>query len=249
MSDTTIVCPTHGRAGNVRAFGLFGPDLILCVQKGEQEELYREAYPKAELLVHPELHGLSLKRQWIYDTIGDVFMTDDDVVSIVDLTAGPGEQTRRVDGDFARAVVQRSHESAEAAGVFAYSFAQSPDPATFRPQKPLRLSGMITGCALGLRAGSKLWFPEGFHGSEDIFLSGLNAHYHRMAWIDLRYSFTQLGTFGAIGGQGLHRTMADLRKNFYGLQEAFGESVMEKKEDTFRARAGHDWAITMRLPF
>jgi hypothetical protein len=42
MADVTIVCPTHGRAGEVTAFKTFGPDLLLCVAES-QAPLYREA--------------------------------------------------------------------------------------------------------------------------------------------------------------------------------------------------------------
>ncbi|CAB4198264.1 hypothetical protein UFOVP1313_62 [uncultured Caudovirales phage] len=252
MGLPAIVCPTHGRAGKVKALKLFGPDLILVVEEGEQEELYREAYPNAKFAIHPKMRGLSPKRQWIYEEFGDVFMTDDDVVYIHDLSKPSGEEViTKEDPALAREIIYRAHESAEAIGAYAYSFTNFSNPLAYSGHSPFRLSGgCITGHALGLRAGSKLWFPkEGMHGTEDMWVSALNAHYHRIAWIEERYSFVPVGTFVSTEGQAQYRTMNVLRDNFHAMQEAFGEDVIKKKQDTSKARSAFEWSITLDIPW
>ncbi len=78
IQDTVpIVMPTHGRAGRVTTHRVID-GVILCVAE-EQEAVYRAAYPDLEIVVHPDtVRPLSVKRQWILDHFGDVFMVDDD---------------------------------------------------------------------------------------------------------------------------------------------------------------------------
>jgi hypothetical protein len=118
-----------------------------------------------------------------------------------------------------------------------------------RPMQPFRLTGLITGHSLGLREGSKLWFPnDRYVVAEDMWVSLLNAHHHRICLIDRRYAFVPYKTFVSKGAQAEHRTSATLKDNFFRFREAFGD-VVQKKPSTPRARAAYEYAITMRLPF
>jgi hypothetical protein len=245
----TIVCPTHGRAGNVKTFRVFGDDLLLSVSES-QAPLYREAYPDAELDVHPDsVVGLSAKRQFRYDRFGDVFMVDDDVASLMDMARPAGGSARVDDPQRARDVVQRAFDQAEDMGAFLFGFNQNADPAMYRPQLPFRLTGFIGGHAMGVRKGSKLWFPKtGMHGSEDMWVSALNAHAHRFCLIDQRYCFVQLGTFSSKGGQAAMRTMKSLEVNLEALRESFGDAITRKK-GTMRAGLSHEFQITLNVPW
>lgn len=248
-----IICPTHGRAGRVKTFDVFGQRLRLCVSEG-QEPLYRAEYPDANFLVHPDtVVGLAAKRQWIYEWATsidcDVFMVDDDVNLLMDMQKMVGERARISDPQTAWDLIQRTCDIAEDFGAYLFGFSQTPDPATFRPQRPFRTTGFVGGHALGMRHGSKLWFPqEGMHGSEDMWISALNAHHHRFVFIDQRYCFPQVGTFRGKGGQAAMRTMGNLRKNYEVLTEAFGPAITHKKP-TMRAALAHEWQITLQVPW
>jgi hypothetical protein len=244
--SVTIVCPTHGRAGNVKSFGVFGPSLPLVVMEGEQAELYRDAYPNAELIVHPKMTGVNPKRQWIYEQFGDCFMIDDDVDSLLDHGALPGEPMKIRDPERARDIVQRACDTAEDLGCYLFGFQQQPNPSLYKPQDPFRLRGLITGAALGIRAGSKLWFPGKLHGSGDLWISALNAFHHRFLFIDNRYCFPNVNTFQNVGGLAGVRTMATLERNFDELQVAFGDAIYRRKGDH---GSGAAWAVNLRIPW
>lgn len=51
MAELPIVCPTHGRPGRIHAFDVL-PDIPPCVARSRKTS-NREAYPAAELIVHP----------------------------------------------------------------------------------------------------------------------------------------------------------------------------------------------------
>ena len=92
VAEPLVVCPTHGRAGQVLVLKLL-PDIALVVAESQQPA-YAEAHPEIELIVHPDsVRGIAPKRQWIVDTLGDVVMFDDDVTGISDVQAASGEQT------------------------------------------------------------------------------------------------------------------------------------------------------------
>jgi hypothetical protein len=255
MSEPFICCPTHGRAGSVTTFQVLGHDLPLIVARS-QEEAYRDAYPEAVIHTHPDsVVGLSGKRQWIYEQYGDVFMVDDDLDYMGDQTPipGPGITKARVsrnDPERVRDVIRRAHDMAEDVGAFFYGFNQYPDPATFISQNPIHLSGYIGGHAMGLRAGSKLYWPRtGMHGSEDMWISALNAYHHRIALIDMRYVFPQLGTLVSRGGLAEVRTLTNLEENYKTLVKTFGSKVIVKKSTGQRSALKHRWQIALQLPF
>jgi hypothetical protein len=88
MADVTIVCPTHGRAGEVTAFKTFGPDLLLCVAES-QLPFYREAYPDGRFDVHPDsVKGLIAKVKWMHAKYGGYFRVDDDASPMIDHSSG-----------------------------------------------------------------------------------------------------------------------------------------------------------------
>jgi hypothetical protein len=186
-----VVCPTHGRAGKVKAFDVFGRQLQRSV--GQR--------------------------------------------------AGISDQQTAWD------LIQRSCDIAEDVGAFLFGFNQWPDPATFHPQRPFRMTGYVGGHAMGIRRGSKLWFPlEGMHGSEDMWVSALNAYHHRRVFVDMRYHLGQGGTFKNVGGLAGQRTMADFRTNFEVLRETFGGAIAQKKA-TGRAKLSHEYQIELRIPW
>jgi hypothetical protein len=247
MSEPFIVSPSHGRAGSVKVTRLL-PDIPLCVP-ASQAAAYRESNPENELIVHPDtLVGLSPKRQWLCDRYGDVFMLDDDMTAMYDLMRKAGEPMRVNDPQVVRDLIFRLFDQAEQMGAYLVGFSNFSNPTASRPQEPFELTGFVTGGALGVRAGGKLFFPDRMMITDDLFVSGLNAHHHRFCLRDCRYAFTSPGTWKNEGGMNVHRSWVALLENNALMVELFGEAIV-KKNGTAIAGLTHDAQIALKMPW
>lgn len=77
MGKIKIIIPTADRAKTVHPKI---PGQILCVPENQVEQ-YKE-HNDCEILTHPKIKGLALKRQWILEKFGSVFMIDDDITKV-----------------------------------------------------------------------------------------------------------------------------------------------------------------------
>jgi hypothetical protein len=247
MSEPMILCPTHGRAGRVKTFDVI-PDLPLCVAKS-QKPLYEEHYPDAEYIVHPDdVIGISPKRQWCMDKFGDVFMVDDDIASFQDMTVGQGESMKVTNPQKVRDCVTRAFDTAEQMGAYLIGFSPYAEPTLYRPQLPFKMTGFISGHAIGFRKGSKLWFPDTTAlATDDLYISAMNAFHHRFVFQDLRYSFVNLDTWSNPGGMAMTRTMARLKANAENMVAMFGDSVHLKKSGRYELT--HELQLTLKVPW
>lgn len=238
--NVPIICPTHGRAGQVTAFQAFGDDLTLCVAVS-QEEAYRDAYPAGQLLVHPdEIIGSSQKRGWLYERYGTVFMVDDDVGQMLDFTEVP---TRKVPPAEARSIVQATADTAKQLGAVLWGFPGTANPITYKPARPFKLSpGVQLGCAMGLHPSKHLYFPQDHWTHEDVFISGLNAYYHRFAFQDTRYGLP--ATFDLSGGRRSQMTTRTMEMAWEQLEKAFGESFVRPKYTE-----NGNWMPKLKIPW
>lgn len=235
-----IICPTHGRAGMVLTHKAI-EGLSLCVAES-QEPLYREAYPDLELIVHPDdVVGLAPKREWIAEQFPDVFMVDDDIDKVLDLSVPPGKPSTIPPADVP-ALIERAADMAEEIGAYLYCFDSWCNPMTYAPQKPFSLSGFAPGHAFGLRAGHDLYWKNIM--GEDWWISALNAYKHRVRFADLRYGFAQKETFTRTGGRAAERTIDRERESFEVLREHFGKAIVHKKGAT-----QHQHQPRLSLPF
>lgn len=249
MTDPVmIVCPTHGRAGRVRTFKLI-PDIPLCVAES-QLPLYEEHYPDAEFIVHPDdVKGIAPKRQWLMDRYERVFMVDDDVDALLNMTAAPGDEMKVTDPQAVRDIVERAFDMAEEMGLFLVGFNSYQDPALFRPQNPLKLNGMVSGHAIGFRQGGRIFYPpDPSMLTDDLYISALNAHFHRINLQDLRYSFANVGTWTNEGGMAAHRTTQALVKNEEKMQGFFGDAI-RRRTDTGRSSLKLEIQLTLKVPW
>jgi hypothetical protein len=220
VADPVIVCPTFARAGNIKAFGAFGDDLLLIVAQRQLDE-YRAAHPTARFDCHPDsLGGLSLVRQWIYDKYGDVFMVDDDVPAMYDYT---DKKACKVEPARAQELVHRMADMAEEMGAFLYGPSEERNPLRFQPHKPFRLTGVVRGRAMGLRAGAKFFWPTDPSVDDEMCLSGLNAYYHRFCLVDCRYAMP--GDEYSVGGLAARRTQQTIVQWVGKLKLMFGDAV------------------------
>jgi hypothetical protein len=240
MPDVQIVCPSHGRAGEVTAFRTFGPDLLLCVAQS-QLPAYREAYPEGRFDVHPDsVKGLGPKVTWMREKYGDCFFrVDDDADYMIDQMASE----KITDPRKARALVYRLADQAEQMGCFLYGFTELARPVYYSGHQPFKLSGLIEGGKIGFLPGSRLWWPDELPWLEDAWLAALNAHYHRFCLIDMRYCLPTL--VGQKGGLAAHRTVKRVFEMGDYLRNAFGSAIemipVEKWDGSYPYRLRIPW--------
>lgn len=223
-----IVVPSHDRAGRVTAFGAI-TNIVLCVAEGQEAD-YREAYPNTELLVHPDaVKGISPKRQWIYEQVGDVFMTDDDVTDLRRLH-DPDAKTSRCEPDEAWEIVQITASVADELGAKLWGLANNAIGRNFAAAHPFRTSGYVNAMSMGLFKDRYLHFPEDpYCVAEDYYISALNAHYHRFIWADDRFGFHQTDTFHNLGGLSEYRHSGHEERWMLELKRLFGENIIVEK--------------------
>lgn len=248
----SVVTPTYKRAGKVQSIGV-SSNLKLVVRQSEAAE-YKEHYPDSEIVQLPtQIIGLTMTRQWIYDYFGDVFMIDDDVVkcrrlypvsrkaSFCDMTP---EETYEL--------IQYTGNMALLAGCYLFGFNKNPNPLTYKPFVPIEMNKLINGCAIGMVSGSGLVFDNRFLAVEDFYISLLNYYKHRMAWIDMRFNFTQKDTFANVGGQQAYRTNETEKESTMLLRKTFGEVVSLKKDGygggSVRSKNKNKYGRTISIP-
>jgi hypothetical protein len=244
--EVKIVIPSHKRPNNIQTLRLI-PGASVCVPESQLDE-YQKANPSTHFITHPDsVKGLTLKRQWIYENVGDVFMFDDDIMAITRLYVEPGEERNLTEYEIYE-LINRTAWCAKQAGAFLFGFNNRPNPTMYRAQQPIQLTGYITGCATGLLKGSKLWYNGSILCNEDYWISLLNAYYHRIIYRDNRFAVLQKDTFTSKGGLSEIRNIEAEKADFELLRKVFGDAV-ELKEDTKLAKRKHPYQKTMKLPF
>ncbi len=244
--EIKIVIPSHLRHDRVTTIKAI-ENCILCISES-QAPLYKEYNRKTEIVVHPDnLTGIALKRQWIYDYFGDVFMVDDDITQMARVYTEKGEPTR-VQKKIAYDLIQQLGNIASDTGSYLFSFSKNPMPTAYNPLKPYNLTGTIMGGAFGVLKGSKVHFNSRLHLNEDYYVSGVNAHYHRKCIIDNRFTFKFRNTFENKGGLAAFRTVSKELEDTLKLKHYFG-SAIQLKQDTHLAKVKVEGSRTLKIPF
>ena len=253
--EIKTVIPSRGRAGNVLAHRLVR-NAILCVSASEAP-VYREKHPNVEIEEHPDdVVGMGLKRQWIYDRFGDVLMLDDDLTQVSRLYVASNKvRIQKMGQAEVEDLIQWAGNTARLCGCYLFGFNKNPSPIIYRPWQPIKLSGFVTGAAIGMLRGSRIRFPPIYGGVEDFYASGVNAHYHRKAFIDTRFCFVQEETFKRPGGESAYRTIETEKADTLFLRRQFG-NVISMKEGMYGGGAKgaktvnqNPYGRTMTIPF
>ena len=245
MTEIPIVIPSRGRADKIKT-SIAGA--VLWVRESEVDA-YRSANPDMEIIGHPDYANLAVKRQAIYDYYGDVFMVDDDIDAVRRLWIDTDEMPIYLAPDQVRDLIQATYQAATAAGCYLFGFSNYPNPKHYLPGKPIRLSGYINGCALGLRKSYSLYFTERTTAAESYWITLLNAYVYRKAWIDTRFHFAQArkSTCTLPGGQSANRTLRSEHDDTVFLAKMFGSAVGWKrvKSESFNV---HQYQRTLKIP-
>jgi hypothetical protein len=227
------------------------PDIPLCVSES-QAPFYREAHPAQELIVHPDdVVGIAPKRQWLLDRHPKVMMFDDDLLAMLDLSVPPGEEARVLDPQRVRDLVARLFDVGEEMGAYLVGFSSYADPALYRPHRPFALTGFVSGYCLGMRRSPKVKLPYPHAPwllTDDLYVSALNAHAHRLIFQDLRYGFSAKDTWTGAGGMATHRTWDRVVENERRLKELFGDAV-RRRGNTGRSTLTVEIQLTLKVPW
>ncbi|HOW70073.1 MAG TPA: hypothetical protein PKY77_05675 [Phycisphaerae bacterium] len=249
-----IVVPSHLRAERVATIHAV-PNVILCVSEA-QAPAYREHNPGVEIVTHPDdLAGLSPKRQWIIQKFGAVMQLDDDLeymqrVYLEDSHTGRVHRLSRIAPETCWDIIQATAATARELGVHLFGFAGTAQPHYYRPQKPFNLTGFVCAAWTGVLPGFKFWYDRRAELCDDYWITGLNAYFHRMCFIDNRYSFHTGRVGHNLGGLGGSRTVEKEKSAYEFLKRTFGSAVGRKTEPPGRRKTlGHEWERCWMSPF
>lgn len=222
MHEIKIVIPTHKRS-DILTTNI--ENQILCIHESEAED-YKDH--ECEKMYHTK-NKLSEIRQFIYEKCGDVFMLDDDIVSVERMVET--DQDPKLTPKEAHDLIQETYYTAKDLGAKLFGFANSCNPKHYKAQKPFVANGYINACAFGLIQDENLYFSAKTTACESHWINLLNAHYNRYAFQDTRYAFRQKpnSTFLLQGGQTMKRTMDTEKRDSLFLKMMFGDSIKLKK--------------------
>ncbi|HOW70074.1 MAG TPA: hypothetical protein PKY77_05680 [Phycisphaerae bacterium] len=243
-----IVIPSHLRHDRVRAKHAVA-GAILCVSE-TQAPKYRQHNPDCEIVTHPDsLFGAAAKRAWIMKHFGSVFMIDDDVQAVVRLYgdfAGKHRLSSTMPPRTASDAIQATAAAAREMGCFLFGLSHNGNPKYYPPGNPFKITGFVWGATLGILSGSKLWIDPGLVVGEDMWLSALNAFFHRTVFIDQRYGIRLDGFSGTTGGCFDVRTVETEKQATLRLKRAFGSAIQVTPPDRSKRCA---WERSLVLPF
>lgn len=197
---------------------------ILCIHENEVAQ-YSEF--NCEKITHDK-NSLAEIRQFIYEKFGDVFMCDDDIVSVEKLYTN---EDVKLSPEEIHNLIQETYHTANDVGAKLFGFNNTMNPKHYKPQKPFVANGYINACAFGLLKDPNLYFSKKTVACESHWINLLNAYYNRYSFIDTRYAFRQKpnSTFILEGGQTMKRSTITEKRDTLFLKMMFGDSIQTKK--------------------
>jgi len=221
MHEIKIVIPTHKRS-EIMTTNVHNQ--ILCIHKNEVAD-YKNF--NCEKITHDK-NSLSQIRQFIYQKFGDVFMIDDDIVSVEKLHT---DQNVKLSPKEIHDLIQNTYLMAKDLDAKIFGFNNTLNPKHYKPQKPFVANGYINACAFGMLKDPNLYFSQKTVACESHWINLLNAYYNRYCFIDTRYAFRQKpnSTFILEGGQTLKRSTITEKRDTLFLKMMFGDSIQTKK--------------------
>lgn len=223
-----IVIPSHKRHDRVFAKKLV-LDPIICVAQS-QKEIYQRYNPDCEIVTHPDdLIGLIPKRNWMARHFGDLMMLDDDVHVVKRLYVEKGDTngTLRDPVEITR-IINDLYELACMLDVHVFGFSSLVTPVMYPETEYYSLMKMVTGCSYGVRYNKNVWWNEELRLKEDFWISCYMKYKERKVLTDLRYNFSQKGTFVSSGGLASIRNHEEEQRSILFIRKNFGESISIK---------------------
>tara|TARA_Y100000588_G_C14171926_1_gene889569 strand:+ start:634 stop:1374 length:741 start_codon:yes stop_codon:yes gene_type:complete len=218
---------------------------ILCIPESEKKE-YKK-HNECEIITHKDnIIGLGNKRQWIYEKFGDVFMLDDDIVSVERKYRNINQL---IDDKLSYKIIQENYNLVKnMKDVFLFGFSDMPSTVFYKSHAPFHSNSIIKCCAFGILKHPKLYFTNKMTGAHSYWITLLNKYYNRKHLIDERYHFRQKrkSTYKEKGGQAKHRTLESEKRDSLFLRMMFGESVVLKKQSKKSTTMTHKYQRSIK---
>jgi len=241
---------SHGRANNVKSLKAFA-NVSICIAENQVEE-YKKYNPGIELIVHPNnIVGLAMKYQWMYENYKNIAIIADDIDYFRRNYLSDMKQKKDVvDPITAYEIIQATAKTGKNLGAKLCAFSKESNPLTYSGHLPFKMSGLASGGVLILLEGWKNFkLSNRCILGLDYYMSGLNAYFNRICFIDLRFGvFCKEGTFISKGGMSEFRTIETEKSDFKFLKELFGDSIRVKKHENLRKKK-HQFEKTLKIPF
>ena len=223
-----IVIPSYKRADRVLTKEIC-KDVILCVPESQEED-YKNYNPDVEIVCHPDsVKGLPAKRNWMAKHFTELFMIDDDVAYVQDMTIGIGEPSSIRNKNEVYDLIQILYAIAKLLGVSLFGFGNIPTPMQYNEFEPYKLTNRVTGCSYGVIYGENTVWNEDIPLKEDFWISGYVLYKERKILVDNRYHFVQKDTFVNAGGLSEFRSSQTEMKSILAIKKYFGDSISIKK--------------------
>ena len=216
-----IIVPTSKRS-DILTTNIYNQ--ILCINENEKEDYIKYDCEK----IYHNLNKLSEIRQFIYNEFKDVFMVDDDIVSVERLDTN---KDVKLNSKEIFDLIQNSYYIAQDLKANLFGFNNTLNPKHYKPQKPLSANNYINASAFGLLQNKNLYFNKNTVACESHWINLLNAYNNRYSFCDTRFVFRQKpnSTFLLKGGQTSKRNLITEKNDTIILKKYFGDSVKLKK--------------------
>ncbi len=244
MSDIKLIIPSAGRSENITTTKYI-LNCTLCVPESELEQ-YKKAND-CNIITHPDtIVGLGNKRNWILEKYKSVVMLDDDLKGMKRLYTK--DLSSILTSSEAYQIIQETYFAAKDSGAKLFGFNHVVNPLMYKSLEPIKLTGYINGCCIGIIENNKLKFHEDIIGVNDFYISLLNAYYFRYIYKDSRFCMAQDSIRKNVGGLAKFRNEDTEKKDYILLKKYFGEAIRLKTSNT-QSTNTLKYGRTINLPF
>lgn len=244
-----LIIVSHKRADSVRSKHAFA-NAAICIAESQYDEYYKYN-PECELIVHPDsVVGLSAKYRWIHANFKNFAIIGDDIDHLrrnylLDLK----DKKFEIDPETAYDIIQSTAYTAQQLGAKLFAFSKEMNPVAYSGHKPFRITGIASGGVIGILDGFQMKITDRCVSGLDYFLSGLNAHFNRILFVDERYyAWGKEGTFVSKGGMAEFRSIETEKNDYEYLKELFGDAIVKKNNQNLRKHK-HPYEKTLKVPF
>lgn len=249
MELVKLIIVSHKRADNVLSAQAFA-NAAICVEESQVEE-YKKHNPDSEIIAHPDsVIVLSAKYRWIHEKFGNIAIIGDDISYLSRCYLE--DQTNNaniVTPETAYELIQTTANTAKQLGCKVFGFSKESNPLTYSGHQPFKIKGLLSGGVIGMFEDFQLKVTDRCTSGLDYFISGLNAYYNRILFIDSRFLVKcKEGTFVTKGGMSEFRTIDSEKNDYKYMKELFGDAISTKNNEVLRAKK-HQYEKTFKTPF
>lgn len=235
MKDCKVVIPSHKRADRVISKYICS-NVIICVAESEETE-YREHNPDCEIVTHPDsVKGLLPKRAWMVNHFQELFMIDDDIQSVSDISIKPKHSQAIKNRDVVYEEIQSLYRLSKMLGCSLFGFGNKNNPAQYDEFKPYTLHKKITGCSYGVINSDSIYYNPDLKLKEDFWISGYVMFHEHKVLVNERLRFHQKDTMKNDGGLSSIRNEKEEMRNIMIIKKHFGDSVKLKGSTKYQSK-------------